>query len=110
MGTRAALATGTVASLAVTAAWSFTATLTIGSPAAPDLSRNLPGDYSQLAGAATGSSPVALLAVTAVIYAACFLASGLRARRKALREAARDIDPDDTGNTEAAPVPAGRWQ
>jgi hypothetical protein len=94
MTTRAALAAGTAVSLAVTAVWSWTATLSIGAPAAPRLTRNLPGDYAQLAAAATGSSPWALFAVVAAIYVLCFLASGLLARRRALREAAGDLDPD----------------
>jgi len=75
---RAALTSGTVASLAVTAAWSYTATLTIGPMPPLTLGRaDLPGDYVQLASAATGS-PVALFAVTAAIYALCLLASGWR--------------------------------
>ena len=77
---RAALVSGTVLSLAVTAAWSFTAALTIGPPAPLHLTRNLPADYGQLAAAATGNA-VALFAVPAVIYALCFLASGWRRRR-----------------------------
>lgn len=78
MSIRAALTAGTVLSLAVTAAWSWTATLTIG-PASPlSLTGDLPGDYAQLATAATGSTWVALFAVTAVIYAACLLASSWR--------------------------------
>jgi hypothetical protein len=40
MSTRVALALGTVLSLAVSAAWSFTASLTIGAAAAPHLTRN----------------------------------------------------------------------
>jgi hypothetical protein len=87
MTTRAALITGTVTSLAVTAAWSFTATLTIASPAAPDLTGNLPGDYMQLAGSATGSSPAALFAVVAVIYALCLFTSGWRRMRDDGRDA-----------------------
>lgn len=107
MTIRTALVAGTVASLAVTAAWSYTATLSAG-PAAPlHLNRDLPGDYLRLAAAPTGSSPWALLAVTAAIYALCLLVSGLLARRRALREAARDLDPDD-GTTEAGMVPARR--
>jgi hypothetical protein len=80
MSTRAALTAGTVLSLAVTAAWSFSATLTIGPDAPPHLTRDLPGDYMQLAAAPTGNA-VALFAVVAVIYALCLLVSGLRARR-----------------------------
>lgn len=91
MGTRAALRAGTVSSLAVTAVWSWTAVLTIG-PASPlRLGRNLGADYAVLAAAPTGNGP-ALFAVTAAIYALCFLASGLRARKRARREAARDLE------------------
>jgi hypothetical protein len=80
MGIRAALVTGTVASAAVTAVWSWTATLSIG-PAAPlHLTRDLRGDYMQVAAAPTGSA-VALFAVVAVIYALCLLASGWRRMR-----------------------------
>lgn len=78
MGARSALAAGTVTSVAVTAAWSWTATLTIGAPAGPRLTGNLPGDYAQLAAAATGSSPWALFGAVAVTYAACLLVSGWR--------------------------------
>jgi hypothetical protein len=103
MTTRAALTAGTVLSVAVTAVWSLSATATIG-PAAPLhlTTGDLPGDYLQLASAPTGSRPWALLAVTAAIYALCLLASGLRARGKARREAARDVDR--TEDAEAVPV------
>jgi len=79
MGTRAALVTGTAMSSAVTAVWSYSATLSIG-PAVPLhlTARDLPGDYMQLGAAATGSTPVALFAVITVIYAACLFASGWR--------------------------------
>jgi hypothetical protein len=108
VSTRAALISGTAVSLAVTAAWSWTATLTEG-PAAPlHLTRDLPGDYMQVGTAATGSTWVALLAVTAGIYAGCFLASGLRGRRKARREASRD--PGHTENAEAVPVSGRSWR
>ena len=80
MSIRAALAAGTVLSAAVTAAWALTATATIGPPPPLHLTRDLPGDYAQLAAAATGNA-VALFAVTAAIYALCFLASGWRQRR-----------------------------
>lgn len=82
MTIRGAVVTGTVASLAVTAAWSWSAALTIG-PAAPALTGNLPGDYAQLAASATGSSPWALFGAVAVTYALSLLASLLRARRAA---------------------------
>jgi hypothetical protein len=98
MITRAALTAGTVLSVAVTAAWSLSATATVGPPAPLHLSRDLPGDYLQLASAPTGSSPWALLAVMAAVYAACLLASDLRARRRTRREAARDLElTEDTG-------------
>ena len=81
MGARAALTTGTVLSLAVTSAWSYTALLTIGPVAPMHLGRDLPADYTQLAAAATGSG-VALFAVTAAVYFTCFTASGLRRMRR----------------------------
>jgi hypothetical protein len=82
MTVRAALTTGTVAAVAVTAAWSYTATLTIGAPAALHLTlRDLPGDYARLATAATGNG-WALFAAVAVIYTVCFLASGWRQHRR----------------------------
>jgi hypothetical protein len=77
---RAPLITGTVVSLAVVSAWSWSAALTEG-PAAPlNLSRNLPADYAQLAAAPTGNA-WELFAVVAAIYALCLLASGWRHRR-----------------------------
>lgn len=77
MGLRGALVTGTAITAAVTAAWSYMASLAVG-PAPPvHLSRDLPSDYAQLAGAATGS-PWELFAVIAAIYALCLLVSGLR--------------------------------
>ena len=101
MTTRAALTAGTALSVAVTAAWSLSATATVGPSAPLHLTTgNLPGDYTQIASAPTGSSPWALFAVTAAIYAWCFLASGLRPRRRALREAAPDLEL--TGETGAA--------
>jgi hypothetical protein len=81
MGARAALAAGTVASAAVTGAWSYTASLTIG-PAAPvHLARDLPADYARLAAAPTGNGWELFTAVAA-IYALCFLVSGWRQRRR----------------------------
>jgi len=76
---RAPLITGTVVSLAVVSAWSWSAALTEG-PAAPlHLGRNLLSDYAQLACAPTGNG-AELLAVVAVIYALCLLAYGWRRR------------------------------
>jgi hypothetical protein len=106
MTVRGALIAGTAASLAVTSAWSYTAMLTISAPADPHLTGNLPGDYAQLAASATGSSPWALFAALAVTCALRFLVAGLRARRRALREAAADLD--ETEYTEAVPASAGR--
>lgn len=104
MTVRDALAAGTVLSLAVTAVWSWTATLTTG-PAAPlHLTRDLPGDYMQIAAAPTGS-PVALFAAVAAVYAACLLVSGLRARSKARRGAVHDLDRTEVAG--AVSVPGG---
>jgi hypothetical protein len=83
MTVRGAVVAGTVTSLAVTAAWSWSAALTIGPAAVPVLTRDLPGDYAQLAASATGSSPWALFGAVAVTYALFLLASLLRARRAA---------------------------
>jgi hypothetical protein len=82
MGTPAALVTGTALSLAVTAGWSWMASLTIG-PARPlDLSLHHPlASYATLAGAPTGNGPE-LFAVVAVIYALCFLVAGWRRLRR----------------------------
>jgi hypothetical protein len=81
MSLRAPLAAGAILSFAVTAAWSWMASLTIG-PAAPlHLSRDLPSDYAQLASAATGNG-AELFAVVAFIFFACFLAVGWRQREK----------------------------
>ena len=77
MSTRAALAAGTALSVAVTAAWAWAASLTIG-PAAPlHLGRNPLSDYAQLAAAPTGNGRE-LFAVIAAIYALCLLVSGWR--------------------------------
>jgi hypothetical protein len=77
MTTRAALTAGTVVSLAVTAAWSFSATLTIGPDAPLHLTRDLPGDYVQLAAAPSGNG-VTLFAVVAAVFTLCLLVSGWR--------------------------------
>ncbi len=80
MSVRAAMAAGTALSVAVTAAWAWAASLTIG-PAAPlHLGRNLVSDYAQLAAAPTGDG-WELFAVVASIYAACLLVSGWRRHR-----------------------------
>jgi hypothetical protein len=106
MGTRAALACGTVLSLAAVSLWSWTADLTIGSPAPLHLGRDLPADYLRLAAAPTGNG-VALFAVSALIYAACFAVSGLRRVR---REAAQAREGDQAyRDAEAAERSAG-WR
>jgi hypothetical protein len=81
VSTRAALVTGTALSLAVTAAWSYMATLTIG-PAGPlDLSLHHPlASYAALADGPAGNG-WELFAVVAFIYAACLLISGWRRSR-----------------------------
>lgn len=80
MSTRAALTTGTISSAAVTAAWSFTSTLTMGPPPVLHLTRDLPGDYMQLAAAPTGNA-VALFAMIAATCALCLFVSGWRRMR-----------------------------
>lgn len=81
MTIRAALTAGTFASLAVTAAWSYTTTLTIGPMPSLTLGRSPAADYARLAAAPTGNG-AALFAVTAAIYALCLLASGWRHRNR----------------------------
>ena len=82
MSARTPLITGTVLSLAVVSAWSWSAALTIG-PAAPlHLSLHHPlASYATLAGAPTGNG-WELFAVVAVIYALCLLVSGWRRQRR----------------------------
>ena len=81
MAIRGPLITGTVVSLAVTAAWAWTSALTIG-PAGPlDLTWRHPvASYLTLAAAPTGNA-LELLGVVTLIFAACFLVAGLRQRR-----------------------------
>jgi hypothetical protein len=78
---RGPLITGTVLSLAVTAAWAWLPALTIG-PAGPlHLTwRHPAASYLALAAAPTGNG-WELSAVVAFIYAACLLVSGRRQRR-----------------------------
>ena len=81
MSVRAPLAAGTVLSLAVVSAWSYTASLAIG-PAGPlHLGRNLLSDYAQLAAAPTGNAAEPF-AVVAAIYAPCLLVSGWNRHRR----------------------------
>jgi hypothetical protein len=80
MSVRGPLITGTVVSLAVVSAWSWTAALSEGAATPLHLGRDLAADYAQLAAAPTGNGPE-LFAVLAVIYALCLLVSGWRQRR-----------------------------
>lgn len=82
MGTRAALLSGTVLSVAASSAWSYTASLTIGPAASLHLTRNPAADYAALADAPTGNGRE-LFAVIAMIYVLCLLVSGWRRRRHA---------------------------
>ena len=80
MSVRAPLITGTVLSLVVVAAWSWSAALT-EDPATPlHLDRDLRADYAQLAAASAGNG-WELFAVVAAIYALCLLISGWRRQR-----------------------------
>lgn len=106
MAVRAALISGTVLSLAAVTAWSCITNLAVGAPGPLHLTRNLSADYAQLAAAPTGNG-IALFAVVAVIYAACFTVSGLlRFRRQAAE--AREYDRE-ARDAEAAEHAAG-WR
>jgi hypothetical protein len=106
MTIRAALTAGTLASFAVTIVWAGTATFTIGTPPVLHLALRDPlGDYVRLAGAATGSNGLVFFGALAAIFTLCFFLSGLRARRKAQRQASRDLeDAEDAEN-----VISGMW-
>lgn len=79
---RRAFTAGTVLSVAVTAAWAYTAVLTTAGPApVPHLTGSLPADYWQIAAAPAGNGP-GLFAVTAAIYTACFALAGLRSMNR----------------------------
>jgi hypothetical protein len=78
---RGPLIVGTLMSLAVASAWSWSAALTEG-PAAPlYLCRDLRADYAQLAAAPAGNG-WELFAVVTAIYALCLLVSGWRRQRR----------------------------
>jgi hypothetical protein len=81
MSARAPLIAGTVASLAVVSAWSWSAALTEGRAVPLRLGRDLRSDYWQLACAPTGNG-WELFAVVAVIYALCLPASSWRRQRR----------------------------
>jgi hypothetical protein len=76
------LVTGTIVSLAVTAVWAWMSAVAIG-PAGPlDLTWRHPvRSYLMLAAAPAGNG-WELFAVVAFVYAACFLAAGLRHARR----------------------------
>ena len=82
MRLRAPLVTGTVVSLAVTAAWAWMSAVTIG-PAGPlHLTwRHPAASYVMLAAAPAGHA-WGLFALVALIYAACLLGWGLRDARR----------------------------
>ena len=81
MSVRAPLITGTIVSLAVTAAWAWMSALTIG-PAGPlHLTWRHPARSYLLLAAAPVGNGWELFAVIALIFAACFLVSGLRHAR-----------------------------
>jgi hypothetical protein len=82
MSIRAALITGTILSLAVTAAWAWLSSLTIG-PAGPlHLTwRHPAASYAMLAAAPVGNG-WELFAAVAAIYALCLLISGWRRHRR----------------------------
>jgi hypothetical protein len=90
---KGALITGTTVSLAVTALWAWMSAVTIG-PAAPLYLtwRHPARSYLLLAAAPTGNG-WELFAVIAAIFAACFLAAGLRRSR---RTQTASLNGDDT--------------
>jgi hypothetical protein len=77
-----ALVTGTIVSLAVTAAWAWLSSLTIG-PAGPLYLtwRHPAASYVTLAAAPAGNG-WELLAVVALIYAVCIFVASLRYARR----------------------------
>lgn len=79
---KGALITGTIVSLAVTAAWAWASALTIG-PAGPlHLTwRHPAASYVTLAAAPAGHG-WELLALVALIYAVCIFAAGWRHARR----------------------------
>ena len=82
MRLRATLVTGTIVSLAVTAAWAWLSALAIG-PAGPLLltCRHPARSYVTLAAAPAGSG-WELFAVVAFIYATCLIVAGWRHARR----------------------------
>jgi hypothetical protein len=83
---RAPLITGTIVSLAVTAAWAWLSALTIG-PAGPlDLTWRHPAASSVTLAAAPAGNGWELLAVVALIYAVCIFVAAWRHARRPGRE------------------------
>jgi hypothetical protein len=79
---KGALVTGTIVSLAVTAAWAWMSALTIGPSGPLDLTwRHPAASYVTLAAAPAGNG-WELFAVVAFIYFACLLVAGWRRRRR----------------------------
>jgi hypothetical protein len=82
MRLRAPLVTGTIVSLAVTAAWAWMSALTIGPSGPLHLTwRHPAASYVTLAAAPTGNG-WELGAVVAFIFAVCFLVAGWRHARR----------------------------
>ena len=82
MSMRAPLVTGTILSLAVTAAWAWMSALTVGPVGPMHLTwRHPAAAYVTVAAAPTGTS-WGLFAVVAFIYAACLGVSDWRCSRR----------------------------
>ena len=78
-----AFVTGTIVSLAVTAAWAWLSSVAVGPSGPLDLTLHHPAaSYIALAAAPTGNA-WELFAVVAVIFAVCFLVAGWRRARRA---------------------------
>jgi hypothetical protein len=81
---KGALITGTILSMAVTAALAWLSALTVGPSAPLHLTWQRPlASYVALAAAPTGKA-WELFIVTGTIFAACFLVAGLRQRHRAV--------------------------
>jgi hypothetical protein len=82
MRLRATLVTGTIVSLAVTAAWAWLSALAIGPAGTLHLTWRHPArSYVTLAAAPAGNG-WELFAVVAFIYATCFVVAGWRHARR----------------------------
>ena len=76
---RRAMTAGTFLSATVVSAWSYLEVFTAGPSPVLHLTRHPWADYRQLASAPTGNG-LALFAVTAAIFTACFMVTGYRKR------------------------------